>query len=230
MTEDKKRAADNSALDAITAKTPGGSPVPRLVKRMGASLPHWRRDAATYAVTFRLADSLPQAVLVQWKLEREHIIARAEQMERPLTTFEIQRLDTLYSERVEQWLDKGHGSCILRDERFARLVRDAMLFFDGQRYDLLAWCVMPNHVHSVLRTYSGHDLSMILLSWKGFTCKKANVMLGAAGGGTFWQKEPYDHLIRDEADLARQIKYVLKNPTAAGLVDWPWVGQKSTSG
>ena len=208
----------------VPEKTPGGSPVPRLVIRQGANLPHWRKDGATYSVTFRLADSLPQEVLVGWKAERAHTVRRAEQMGRPLTEFELRRLDELHSERVEKWLDQGHGSCILRDPRIARLVRDAMLHFDGERYDLLAWCVMPNHVHAVLHTFPGRDLSMVMLSWKGFTGKKAREILGTVGEGEFWQKEPYDHLVRDEQDLAHCIRYVLANPTAAGLTDWPWVG------
>lgn len=213
-------------------ETPGRGPVPRppLIIRQGANLPHWRVDGGTYAVTFRLADSLPQEVLVRWKLERNHIIARAEQMGRPLTEVEYKRLDVLHSERVETWLDQGHGSCALRDERIARLVRDAMLHFDGERYDLLAWCIMPNHVHAALRTYPGRDLSMILLSWKGFTGRKAREILGTTGAGEFWQKEPYDHLVRGSEDLQRQIAYTLANPTAAGLQNWPWSGRGAPRG
>jgi len=210
--------------------TPGRSPVsrkaavPQLVIRQGANLPHWRRDGATYSVTFRLADSLPQAVLVRWKAEREHTVRRAKQMGRPLTDDELIRLAELHSERVENWLDQGHGSCILRDGRIAQLVRDAMMHFDSERYDLLAWCIMPNHVHAVLHTYAGHDLSMVMLAWKGFTGKKVRELLGTVGEGEFWQKEPYDHLVRDDQDLAHHIQYVKQNPVAAGLVNWPWVG------
>jgi len=135
----------------ILQKKPGGSPVPRLpaakavpqdeprlIIRQGANLPHWRMEGATYAVTFRLADSLPQDVLKDWKREREEIVRRAEEMGRPLTRFDHRKLDKLHSERVESWLDRGHGSCILRDPRIAQLVRDAMLFFDGERYELVA--------------------------------------------------------------------------------------------
>jgi REP element-mobilizing transposase RayT len=188
-------------------------------------LPHWRVDGGTYAVTFRFADSLPQEVLARWKAEREHIVRRAEHMGRPLTGPELQRLDELHSERVERWLDHGHGSCALRDDRLARLVRDAMFHFHGTRYVLLAWCVMPNHVHAVVRCFPGRAVSGVVQSWKGYTGKKAWEILGRAGAGAFWQKEPYDHLVRDEEDLGRCIRYVLKNPAAAGLTNWPWVGR-----
>src|SRR5262249_49103303 len=121
------------------------------------------------------------------------------------------------------WLDKGHGSCALRDPRLAALVRDAMLHFEGTRYDLFAWCVMPNHAHAVMGTYPGRDVSMILLSWKGFTGKKAREFLG--GEGDFWQKEPYAPLVRDGAAFAHWVVYVLNTPAAADLKNWPWVGR-----
>lgn len=181
-------------------------------------------EGATYAVTFRLADSLPQEVLLNWKAERKEIVRRAEEMGRPLTQFEQRKLEKLHSERVEAWLDQGYGSCVLRDPRIARLVKDAMRYFDGQRYDLLAWCVMPNHVHAVLLPYPGHELSMILLSWKGFTGKRTHEILNTVGGGAIWQKESYDHLVRDEQDLIHNIEYVLANAEMAGIRDWPWVG------
>ncbi|MFM9994257.1 MAG: transposase [Phycisphaerales bacterium] len=173
-------------------------------------------------MTFRLADSLPQEVLIRWTGERDHTVRRAEQLGRPLSDAELRRLRELHSERVEKWLDQGHGSCALRDPRIARLVRDALMYFDGQRYDLLAWCIMPNHVHAALRPHADQELSKILLSWKGFTGKRAREMLG--GQGAFWQKESYDHIVRDARDLDRSIRYILANPAAAGLVDWPWVG------
>jgi len=217
--------------DSLHGVTPSGSSVPLsstphagLVKRQGANLPHWRVDGGTYAVTFRLADSLPAKVLDQWRCERAEIVQRAESMGRSLTDFETKRLDELHGERIEKWLDQGYGSCALRDPRIARLVADAIRCFDGQRYDLLAWCVMPNHAHAVLRTFPGRDVSKILQSWKGYTGKRAREILNTRGQGEFWQKEPYDHLIRDRTDLARQVRYVLGNPTAAGLIDWPWVG------
>lgn len=86
---------------------------------------------------------------------------------------------------------------------------------------------MPNHVHAVLQTLPGQELSKILHSWKSFTAKMARTLLG--GKGEFWQKESYDHLVRDAQDLEHCIRYVLNNPAAAGLRDWPWVGSRNTA-
>ncbi len=80
---------------------------------------------------------------------------------------------------------------------------------------------MPNHVHVVFQPLAGHGLADILHSWKSFTAKKANRLLGRLG--EFWQREYYDHLIRDGEEFQRIVRYVGENPRRAGLRNWPWV-------
>jgi REP element-mobilizing transposase RayT len=186
-------------------------------------LPHWTAEPGCYFVTFRLADSLPRKVLDAYLMEREEIIREAASMNRDLTAEEIARLDHLYGERVERFLDSGAGSCRLSDPRIAELVKGALQFFDGQRYMLVAWCIMPNHVHVVFTVAPNHGLSDILHSWKSFTAHRATRLLGLTG--EFWQREYYDRLIRDEEEYAAIVNYVLENPVRAGLTDWPWVGR-----
>jgi REP element-mobilizing transposase RayT len=202
-------------------------------KRHGAYLPHWTRDGAWYAVTFRLWDSLPQRVVESWLFERTNIVKMAEQMKRPLSKHEEDRLRHLYSEKVEQYLDVGFGSCYMKDKQIARVVSNALWHFEGQRYNLAAWCVMPNHVHAVVQPFARtlktdgtsvphSELPDILHSWKSFTAKEANKLLRRSG--EFWQAEYYDHLIRDEADFRHSVRYVLDNQIKAGLRNWKWVG------
>ena len=191
-------------------------------KRQGARLPHWTQAGATYAVTFRLADSMPAHVLESWIAQRKEIVERAEQQKRELTHAERTELHMLYSARVQSYLDAGQGECLLRDPRVAGMVHDALKHFDGERYELVAWCVMPNHVHIVMRPLGTHELSDILHSWKSFTAKEINRILGRSG--QVWQEEYYDHLIRDEQDLHAEANYILDNPGKAGLADWPWKG------
>ena len=195
---------------------------PKLKTRRGARLPHWTREGATYAVTLRLGDSVPKAVVESWRFERQDIIRTATQQGRPLTSFEAEHLDKLFSEKVERYLDEGRGQCWMRKERIAKVVAHALGFFDGVRYQLSAWCVMPNHVHVVLEPKPGHDLPEILHSWKSYTAKEINRILGTRG--QVWGPEYYDHLIWDERDLKAQIAYVLANPAKAGLKAWNWVG------
>jgi REP element-mobilizing transposase RayT len=195
---------------------------PGLKIRHGARLPHWTRDGAAYAVTFRLADSLPKSVLEWWEFERSDLVRTAQQLGRPLTSHEEKRLDVLFSKRVDKYLDEGQGKCRLREDRIAAVVARALEFFDGSRYRLFAWCVMPNHVHAVLQPLPGHELPQILHSWKSYTAKEINKLLEIKG--EFWGIEYYDHLIRDERDFSAQIEYALANPSKAGLQNWKWSG------
>ena len=190
--------------------------------RQGAYLPHWTREGGICAVTFRLVDSLPASVVLAWREERESIVLSAAQQGRLLSPAEVERLDRLNSDRVEAYLDTGVGACWLKSPEIAAVVAGALAYFDGERYELHEWCVMPNHVHAVFRPLAGHSLDGILHSWKSYTAKEANRLLGRKGD--FWQSEYYDHLIRDEADYARVIDYVRCNPGEAKLKDLVWCG------
>jgi Rad3-related DNA helicase/REP element-mobilizing transposase RayT len=183
--------------------------------RQGHNLPHWEQSQGIYAITFRLADSLPSAVLRQWESERDQLAAAAASADRDLTCAERVRLDTSTMLVMDKYLDAGHGQCWLGTASVAEVVVDALKHFDGHRYDLLAWCVMPNHVHVVLRPLAASDLAKIMHSIKSFSAKRANALLNRSGA--FWQSEYYDHLVRDEDDLLNQVEYCWTNPERAGL-------------
>jgi 1-hydroxy-2-methyl-2-(E)-butenyl 4-diphosphate synthase len=193
-------------------------------------LPHWKIDSGTYAVSFRQADSLPTVVLNRYREARDLILEKIE----ILTKLDSSRsqLDDLSSLReelnhletsiIEPALNQGYGSCLFNNNQNAELVANALKHFDGTRYDLLAWCIMPNHVHVILKLAKGEELDKILHSWKSFTSHEINKLNGTSG--SIWQKESYDHLIRDGKDFRNQIDYVLNNPTKAGFSNWQWTG------
>ncbi|MBN1795793.1 MAG: valine--tRNA ligase [Sedimentisphaerales bacterium] len=197
-------------------------------KRQGRYLPHWSAEGTTYAVVFRLADSVPDEVTEKWRLQRQNITERAEQQKRSLTHAEQIELQRLQSEKIESFLDAGHGECLLRDASITEIMDSALKHFDGERYDLIAWAVMPNHVHVIVRPRPGYKLSEIVHSWKSFASKEINRRL--ARSGSVWMDEYYDHLIRDEKDFRNQINYVLTNPEKAGLQNWTWYGMKKERG
>jgi REP element-mobilizing transposase RayT len=163
-------------------------------------LPHFDSAETVQFVTFRLGDSLPRAV-EKSQLHREADV-----------------------HRIERELDGGLGACWLGRPEIASLVEAALLHFDGRRYRMLAWCLMPNHVHVVVEMMDGHSLSDIVGSWKSFTAHKANAQLGLTG--RFWHADYFDRFMRNEAHLSQTIDYVEQNPVKAGLVaragDWSW--------
>ena len=116
------------------------------------------------------------------------------------------------------------GSCVLQQAAIAKIVQRALLHFHGQRYILLAWCIMPNHVHLVLAPLEEHTLSRILHSIKSYTANRINNILGRRG--PLWERESFDHLIRTPEHLQAFCEYVEQNPVKAGLCEnpenWPF--------
>ena len=218
------RQAGKPAATTPPATEPAPSPLTAGFHFRGR-LPHIKKEGAAYFVTFRLADSLPATEVDRLVRERAALLADALAHKRPLTWHEEQQLWAWYSEQVERLLDAGHGACWLRRAEVAELVAQALKFFDGQRYELRSWVVMPNHVHAVVWPRPGHTLSRILHSWKSFTATQANRLLRRERE-IFWQKESYDHWLRDDAERARLVAYVEANPVNARLCarpeEWSW--------
>jgi REP element-mobilizing transposase RayT len=184
-------------------------------------LPHWEVKEAVYFVTFRLADSLPSKALQKVIFQHEDIPATAKQMNRTLTPSERTKEDQLRARRIEKVLDAGEGECFLRNPKVAQIVVNVLKEFDGSRYRLFAWCVMPNHVHALFQTIGNASLANILHSWKSYSAKVANGILGR--DGEFWQREYHDRLVRNAEEFERLVRYVMENPSSAGLRNWPWV-------
>lgn len=124
--------------------------------------------------------------------------------------------------RYDAILDAGRGECLLRDPRCAQIVQDELLKHDDVRYRLLAWCVMPNHVHVVIEQQA--DLAGTVRRWKSWTARRINEALGRTG--RLWRREYFDRFARSQGHLAVMIAYVEANPVAAGLAaeenGWPW--------
>jgi REP element-mobilizing transposase RayT len=165
-------------------------------------LPHCDTPGLLQSITYRLSDSLPDAVLNRLLHE------------------ECDEVNLI--KRIEKYLDAGHGECWLRQPAAAKIVEDALLHGDGQRYRLLSWCVMPNHVHVLIETHSDYAIPKIVQGWKSYTAKRINQLLGRTG--TVWMRDYFDRYIRDDQHLNAVIAYIHSNPIKAGLVlrsqDW----------
>ena len=202
-----------------------------MILRSRRYLPHLEFPNSTYFITFRLNDSVPTSILKKWKDERKQIMQNAIRQKRNFTKYEKQRLDYVFSKKVQDYLDRSYGQCWLEDPQIAEMVVNALRHFDNKTYNLHAWCIMPNHVHVVITVISNADKSVsdlipILHSWKSFTAHLANKFL--LRSGPFWQQEYYDHRIRNDEEFAHYVEYTLLNPVLANLCtgwrDWKWAG------
>ncbi len=179
-------------------------------------LPHFDAEDAFQSVTFRLVDSVPAHTIERWKTDLKWTEETKQNSKEAVTLRNL----------VEKYEDRGFGACYLRDRRIASLVRGALQRFDNERYKLIAWCIMPNHVHVMMKTISGCSLSSVIQNWKSFTAHMANKLLGRKG--RFWMPGYFDRYIRNQNHYLDAFMYVIFNPVKAGLVEspekWPWSG------
>lgn len=180
------------------------------------NLPHWQQKDVWYFVTFRLADSLPREIVEQIKKERELWLEQHKKEEnKPYSIEELKEYYRLFSERIENLLDDCKGSCILQEERIAKIVADALLFFQNQKYVLDDWAIMPNHLHILVKPINGYTLPEITHSWKSFTANEINKLTGKSG--QLWLHESYDHIVRNESAFYAIRNYIRNNPIKVKL-------------
>ncbi|MDE0208009.1 MAG: DUF1156 domain-containing protein [Candidatus Tectomicrobia bacterium] len=196
--------------DALAPNSPETSGVRPSTPHHRARLPHFETGPLPQHICFRLADSLPQSLLRQWDDEL-HILPETEQQD------ERRR-------RIEAALNQGHGACALNRPEAAALARDALRQFDGDRYHLHGWVVMPNHVHVLATLRGDNTLSGVVDAWKSYTAHRHNPIRG--GSGAFWSADYFDRFMRDEEHFAATLDYIHWNPVRAGLCaepgDWQW--------
>jgi mannosylglucosylglycerate synthase len=184
----------------------------RRIEKHRHILPHWHQDGVWCFITWRLADSLPQEFIRSWMNERD-VWLRLHP--RPWATEIESEYHRRFSDRYLDLLDQGHGACILRQKACADAVEQALHFFDGERYALKSYVIMPNHVHVLVRLQDGWPLERIVQNWKERSAKAINAALGTTG--TVWQKGYFDRLIRSAEHWEFVDGYIRRNPEKARL-------------
>lgn len=201
------------------------------------NLPHWYRPGAPHFMTFRLDGSIPREVLKQLA-DRKLSWLRQPAPEGQTAFQHRYRIHKKLFAVYDDYLDRHNHIDYLRQPRLAALVRASIYHLHGDRYGLLAYCVMPNHVHLLMVPFGTAQqttvpeefeigetadklgpLSSVMHSLKSFTAHEANKILQRSG--SFWQHESYDHWVRDEEELERVVEYINGNPVKAGLASKP---------
>jgi putative DNA methylase len=216
------------------------------------NLPHWFVHGAAHFVTYRLAGTLPAEVMQSMRERKRSLLARPlVDGQTPAQRREIAH-KLLFAD-YDSYLDRQRGIDWLIRPTVASMIRRNLYHHNGSKFRLLSYCVMPNHVHVLLipiekdadargavgadagsvgyvdndigeRADSGSRLSAIMHSLKSYTANEANKLLGRTDA--FWQRESYDHWVRDDAELERIVAYIIANPVKAGLAksphEWLW--------
>lgn len=173
-------------------------------------LPHFDGGEICQFITLHLGDALPKEIVERWKAELEHETNERAKRE-------------LYK-RAANYLDKGYGECFLKIEAVAEQVRESLFHFNAVRYKLIAWVIMPNHTHFLIKPLNDFALSDIMKNFKSFTAHQANKTLNR--NGRFWQEDYFDRYIRDREHFEKTIDYIENNPVKAGLCekrsDWKY--------
>jgi REP element-mobilizing transposase RayT len=162
-------------------------------------LPHFDTPNVIQGVTFRLHDSLPKSIVESLDAEISNVN------------------DPIRRQKVEVYLNAGYGKYYLKELKIGRIVEETLLHYDHERYRLIAWVIMPNHVHVLFQQWEGHLLSDVIGAWKSFSATKINKQLGLKG--KFWFPDYFDRFIRDEQHFLTAIHYIHENPVKAGLVE-----------
>jgi putative DNA methylase len=208
-------------------------------------LPHWFVPGACHFVTYRLAGTIPQSVLDEMKRKKEALLKQKAPPGLAPPTFR-ERVHKQFFAEFDRHRDNNRDIQWLAEPHIAAVIRGNLYHHRGTKYDLLSYCVMPNHVHVLLRplvdeTADSREagqarlpvlrdeedemaddasvLAEVMHSLKSYTANRANKVLRRSG--TFWQDESYDHWVRDEEELERIVAYIAANPVKAGLVQEP---------
>jgi putative transposase len=185
--------------------------------------PHWSQAGAVVFITFRTADSIPREVVQRWDREklawlRQRGWDEGEEWRDILPQVPDKDRDEFhqtFNRCREVFLDSCQGRCLLRRPELAKIVAESLLHFDGERYRLGDFIVMPNHVHLLAAFATADALTEQCDSWLHYTAVRINRTIGEQG--KFWQQEPFDHLVRSPEQYDYLRRYIAENPQKAGL-------------
>lgn len=193
------------------------------------NLPHLQPPGGIFFVTYLVAGAVPKALVNKLKNKYEQYSVHA-----PFSKQD--QLSRLHFGKFDKMLDQEHQIYWLSQPELAKVVADSWHFWDGRRIELISYCIMPNHVHVVMRLFEFTDkkktqyLYQLMESVKKYSSRQCNKILKRTGKN-FWQYEYYDRFVRDKAELSRIIQYVVNNPVKANLckspMDWQWTYVKN---
>jgi type I restriction enzyme R subunit len=178
--------------------------------RFGKTLPHWKQEDTIIFLTWRLWDSVPKVITQKWMDE-----IRNRRELKPTSPIRSNELELDLFENWDQRLDRGTGSCLLKDPKASKILKDALSFYHGTHYLLLNFAIMPTHLHLLYLPKIDKALESQIRQWKSYTSRELNKLLNLKG--PVWQKGYWDRLMRNPIELYRVFRYIKQNPAKAGI-------------
>jgi REP element-mobilizing transposase RayT len=170
-------------------------------------LPHWNQADCVQFVTFRLADSLPQSKLQEYRRNKQEWLGAHP---KPWDEATEQEYEESFTAVMDRWTDAGYGKCLMRTKAVRDAVADAIMHFDGDRYTIHAYVIMPNHVHVLTSPMPGFPLDKTVQSWKRYSAHDINML--TCRTGSVWESRYFDRLIRSAGDYGAKLDYIIGNP------------------
>ena len=173
----------------------------------GNKLPHWHQNNKVQFVTFRLADSLPQARLVELSEFKSQWLSTHPE---PWSKQTEEEYNHIIRNKIDTWLDNNYGSCLLQNDAVRQIVIDSLLFNNGKSYWIHSFVIMPNHVHLLISPIGDATINECIGNVKKFTAHSINMLLERQG--EVWQREIFDRMVRDLQNYEAYERYIYNNP------------------
>lgn len=216
------------------------------------NLPHYHPEGAAFFITTRLAGTIPKNIYnkikSEFEIKLEKVSSYQDEKFKRQKYAELQKYKFAKYERILDSCKYGHKW--LGDEVVANVVKKALHYRDKNLYNLIAYTIMPNHIHIIFKPIveqkatfaqfineeeisdsqdgqvgkSLYIVTKIMQDLKKYTAGRANKIMKRTG--KFWQHESFDHVLRDKKELLRIAAYILNNPVKATLCnsqeEWKW--------
>ncbi len=192
------------------------------------NLPHIQPADTPIFITYNLALDLPETIKILFQRKHKEFESKLKNMSKKEQRQQIIIFEKMMFDIMDNFLGKyRNGPLYLENTKVARIVWDSLLFYNNKQYKLFCFCIMPNHVHVLLKPFNKENnipisLSYILQNHKGYSARESNKVLNKKG--QFWQDESYDHYVRKENEFYKIVWYIINNPVKASLVknwkDW----------
>ena len=196
------------------------------------TLPHFQQPGQMYFVTSNLKNAIPTKALERYNiklqtLRNEMLLIKSDKSK----SVRLNELENLYYQERRRYMhaydellnQDNHTEIDLCNRVNLSIMCDAFRYFEGQRLENHAFCVMKNHFHWVVELYKEDEngnpvfLQDIMKTVKGVTANRINKAENKTGRNV-WQSESFDVTIRNDKHCYNAVSYTVQNPVKAGLV------------